>query len=43
MRLIPNSPYDESATPSVRKLVIAAAPWAILALTALILLVALGA
>lgn len=42
MRLIPNSPYAESATPSARKLVIAAAPWAVLALTALILLVALG-
>ncbi len=43
MRLIPHSPYDDTATPSVRQLVVAAAPWAVLALTALILLVASGA
>lgn len=43
MRLIPSSPYAESAAPSARKLVVAAAPWAILAMTALILLVALRA
>lgn len=43
MRLIPHSPYDDTATPSARKLAVAAAPWAILALIALILLVASGA
>lgn len=43
MRLIPNSPYDESDAPSARQLAFAAAPWAALALSALILLVALGA
>ncbi|MDP2151307.1 MAG: hypothetical protein Q8K13_16885 [Parvibaculum sp.] len=43
MRLIPHSPYDESDTPSARKLAFAAAPWAILALTALLLLLASGA
>jgi|LakMenEpi03Aug12_release.lakeMendotaPanAssembly.Ray.scaffolds.fasta_scaffold2809812_2 hypothetical protein len=43
MRLIPNSPYDDTATPSARRLMIAAMPWAIVALTALILLVASGA
>ena len=43
MRLIPQSPYDETATPSARKLVAAAAPWAVLAVAALILLVASGA
>jgi len=43
MRLIPHSPYDESDRPSARKLAVAAAPWAILALTALLLLLASGA
>ncbi len=42
MRLMPHSPYDDTATPSARKLALAAAPWAVLALTALVLLLASG-